>query len=799
MGFEDFREKAKEIIAEAQELTSPIAQLAGGEWSQEISLSESTQAELGDLGPVELKGSLNAALHLTKRPQAPEDLSAIEPDPDETDHAVASAVITAEAGAELNHQQTLAAGAGITLGADAAGRLAVGQHRRYAQTESGLQALRNLLANLRNPYDVASLDALVQGELFGVELSGSGQLTATAGWQAGLVRSFEGTELEKLVPGDLGAVSAGVTAGISVHVGVEGEFRVLVDRSPRDPDQVRVRLYRKRGDFVGAGLSISAKVQLTQAEEFVDSVFSALLELPDDFVAKVRSIQARFDDFQSRLAALSQQVKGQIAAAAGVAENALGLDDLERLRQNLGSLPPALTAPLQPIFDLLDDVQETIGGIEEELTRFVDDAFKTVSDPLETLSAKLFSWLDAYGQARQKAVELVVARAQQGITAELTAGINRTRTSETLLELDFVLNTAGLLCIEAMKGNFAPALERARTPGATGVEIVSGTLKEHTKKERFYSLRLNFFGFSTKVDFQRWNQVDVETDARTGVMTVSGEAGASLTAETNRRLNELSFLFDAYGAFEQQGDTIFTTPETSFRATLTRSAEVRKASLFRDLIPRHLAGARQLRLIGEEREGELAEELLGNPASVYRYDLQLSFPPSSIERMFGLDLAESTKQLRPRVWEWMRQATTILDLPIPHPNGVAPLSATFIEKAIDAAQKQPLVEVPDEVLALRFENRRFQEGASRMIWAYLRNAHFFVEAYLKARQHLQEEAPLEKATKTLSKIAAKAITGPGAIDIVPFDAKYLVFVLAEGLREVEISMTFQRGSVDVTI
>ncbi len=801
MGFEGFRDSAKEAIDKLKPLAKPISSIQSGYLTEDLSLGGSTEKALSDLTVLTLKGSLTAAVHLTRRPDAPEDLDKFEPVQDETQHAIGSMVIDAQAGAEFKHQQTIGTGLGITAGADAAARFAFAQHRRYPLAGTGLAALSDLLRNFRNPYDVDALRTLTDHELFHIELTGSGNLVASAGWEWGVVRSFEGTDLEKLVPGDLGGVSAQVTAGVSVRFGVEGRFRVFVDRSPRDPSrQVRVRLLRKRGHFVGAGLSIKASAQLTQPESFVDSVFTRLLQVPDGFVAQLGELRTELHELQAQISGLAQSAKDEIAEAAGVGADALDLDRLESLRQTLGQLPPAVAARLEPFLEPLDSVAEKIGDLGDELTQFVDDTFTKVTDPLETLTAKIDSWITGYEKARQKAVAFIQERAKQGIQAEITAGINRSKTSEALLELDFDLDSTSGLLIEAMKGNFTPALERARTTGATGVEIVSGTLKETTKKTRFYNLRFNIFGFKTKVDFERFNEKQLETDAKTGVLSISGKSGASLTGETNRRRNELSFLFDIYGVIEQRGDKIFTTPETSFKATVKRSGEIRKTSQIKAIVPRHLEGARGLKLIGPEREGELRGVLLANRASVYTYELDLAFPPSSVSRMLSLDLDESDKLLRKRLWRWMREAVEALDYPVPHSSGIVPLSSFFIDEAIAKVENKPVGSAWREIDHFRGPNNKlFQDGAYRMAWAYLLNARTFIGAYLATRKSLLEGVPLKKVLKKLTGLAAKTVKGAGTFSTRPFDAKYLVFALAEGLREVEIEMTFKRGSVDVTI
>ena len=809
MGFEDFVDRTMGLVGDLEPLKDALGDLPDGRWSVDLDLSADESRVVGDLGQVRLEGAVDAAIHLTRRAAAPESLGSFVADPGESEHAFASATFAAEKGARLDQRRQISAGAGIAAGAESATSLGFGQHRCHPLTARGVDAVGDLLRNLRNPFELDTLRELAEGEVFGIEWTGRGSLTASASWQAGIARSFEGTDLESLAVGQLGGFSAGVTAGVTVRASIDGELRVLVHRSPRDARLVRVRLQRKRGDFIGAGLSLSASAEIPQADAFVDSVFSQVLELPDGLVGRLESIEAGLDEIQSRLDGLEGSVEAEIselvaeAGAKVVGETGLDLGTLNRLR-SIPGLSDEIQDRLAPLVTRLDEVESAIDAARGELAEFVDSIFTEIEEPLETLAARIRRWLDSYREARSRAREFIASRVQEGVSAELTAGLNRTRTSEALLELDFAIEDTGLLCIEAMKGNFTPALERARAPGATGVEIVGGTLREVTRRtSSYYNLRLNLLGFRLRVDFQRFDEVEFETDARTGMLTIAGRGGARLTSETRRRFQELSFLFDAYGAFEQRGDVVLTSPETDFRAHLLRTATYPGQKRVHPLIRKHLGGARRLGLLDAERATDLAGVLLDDASATYGYELRLSFPPDAIRRMFSLDLAESDTRLRIRLWRWIREGCAILDIPIAHPRGDVPLSETLVDSAIEAVRLGgpflPGGRVPDAIRALEVDDRHFAEGASRQIWFYLRDAHDFVESYLAARRMLRQQVPLRNATRTLSQIAARAIRGVGALDLQPFDAKYLVFALAEGLREVEISMTFRRGNIDVTL
>ena len=800
MGFEKLKATAHREIQKILPPNQPISSLESGHWDQELDLGDTAESELADLAVVQLKGNLTAALHLTRRNAPPEDLTAFDPDPDDARHAIASLTVKAEAGAELKYQPAIGSGADIAVGPETATGFTFAQHRRYSTGEIGREALEDLLRNLRNPYDHEALAILAEHELFHVELTGTGTLAATAGWEWGLVRSFAGSDLESLVPGDLAGVRAGVKAGVTVKVGLKGHLRILVDRSPRDPEHlVRVRLYRRRGHFAGAGIDISGEARLTQAEGYVDSIVSRILQVPEDFVDRLEELQTELRGARSLASGLSEASR-QTAVAAGLDTDAPSLDQWASLRYRLDDLNVAPEGPLSKLLTALDTVTERIADLADDLASFVDDTFQTDATPLVTLEGKVDTWLDAYRKARRKAVELIVERAREGIEVELAAGINRQRAQEALLELDFELRSTPALLIEAMKGNFTPAIERARTPGATGVEIVTGTLKQIIQRDRVYSLRFNLLGFITKVDFQRFNQIQFATDLKTGSLTISGKSGASLETKQHRRLNELSFLFDVYGALERRGDEIFTAPDTRFKATLARSGEIRRQAEIQATVPRHLAGLRRLNVIGQERSDQLRDLLLTESTEAYGYDLELTFPPSAISRMFSLDLDEPRRQLRARLWNWMRQAVEILDVPVPHPRGVVPFS-TFLGKAsINAVERRPIASAWTAIDEVRGpDGLRFQEGAYRMAWAYLLNARSFIAAYIDSRASLLGGQRLRQVLATLENISAKTAKGSGSFATRPFDAKYLVFALAEGLKEVEIGVALRRGEIEIRL
>ncbi len=801
MGFDRLRDSALKQIKELLPLDQPISSLDAGRWDQDLSLGDDIESDVADLAAVKLSGGLSAEVHLTRRGEPPATLDTFDPDPDESRHAIASLVLAAEAGAELKAQTTIGSGADITVGPEAAASLTLAQHRRYPASQTGLSALTDLLRNLRDPYARQSLETLAEHELFHVELSGTGSLAATAGWEWGLVRTLDGGEIDRLNPGDLAGVRAGAKAGVTVRLGVEGKLRILIDRSPRDPKRrVRARLFRRRGQFVGAGLTVSGGVRLTQAGRFVDSIVSRLLQVPEDFVSRLLELRSELREARELAAGLTQETQQTLADTAGTDTLDHSLDAWMRSRQILDQLPTAGDGALALLRTSLDTVKERIAELDDELARFVDDSFVASTAPLSTIESRIDQWLDAYRKAREKAVELIVGRARQGIEAELAAGINRTRAREALLELDFELDSASALLIEAMKGNFTPAIERARTPGATGVELLSGTLKQTIQRDRFYNLRLNLLGFVTKVDFQRFNQIEFATDLAPGSLTISGKSGASLSGEHRGRLNELGFLFDVYGALERSGDEVFTTAGAQFRATLTRSGEIRREPRIHDTVPRHLEGLRRLGVLDQERASQLREILLADSPEAYAYELELAFPPSSIPRMFSLDVEATDAQLRARLWQWMRQAVEILDLPVSHPRGVVPLSSFFQDATIRAVEHRPVASGWTAIDDIRGpDGRRFQEGAYRMAWAYLLNARTFVAAYVKSRASLLSGQRLRQVLATLESLSAKTVKGAGSFTTRPFDAKYLVFALAEGLKEVELSMTLRRGDVAIRL
>lgn len=798
MALDPLRDATLREIRDLLPADQPLASLEDGHWSRDLELDEDLESDLSDLAAVQLEGGISAAVHLTRRAVPPARLDTFEPDPD-SEHAIASLVLAAEAGARLEVGSEIGTGVDVAVGPRAAARFTLAQHRRYPTTTTTLEALKDLLRSLRNPYDPDALATLADHELFSVELTGTGTLAATAGWEWGLVRSLDTGAIGDLVPGDLAGVRAGAKAGVTVHLGLEGRLRVLVDRSPRDPERrVRVRLYRRRGQLVGAGLTVSGGVRLAQAEGFVDSIVSRLLQVPDDFVDRVSELGTELRSARELASGLDETTRGAVADATET--DGANLDRLLASRAQLEELSGEGNAGARLLQGALDSLAERLDELGEDLVRYVDEDLRSEGATLSNLESRVGNWLAAYRQARKRAVGLIVGRARQGIEGELAAGINRRRAREALVELDFELSSASGLLIEAIKGHFGPAIERARTPGATGVELIGGTLKQILQRDRFYNLRLNLLGFVTRVDFQRFNEIEIATDLVTGTLTITGQSGARLSGEQRRRLDELSFLFDVYGAIERRDDELFTAPGTQFRATLARSGQIAREERIEATLPRHLDGLRRLNAIDSERAAELRQILLTEATGPYSWDLVLGFPPSAIPRMLSLDVDAGDSRLRDQLWDWMRQAVEILDLPVPHPHGVVPLSSFFEASAIRAVEHRPVASGWTRIADVRGPDRlRFQDGAYRRVWAYLLNARTFINAYLESRSSLLAGQRLRQVLSTLENLSAKTTKGSGSFATRPFDAKYLVFALAEGLKEVELGLTLKRGDVAIRL
>lgn len=801
MSLDRFAAAAQDVLAELDEPGRPLAQLADDGWSQEVAVSGSTADDLRALGSVELRGAISAALRLGRGSQPPDDLQSFQVTPDDSGQALASVVIAAEGGASLRGETDLPSGIGAGFGAEAAAFLAFAQHRRASTDTTQLAALEGLVGGLRNPYSLDTLAGLGEDDLFQVQIRGSADFTATAEWSTALVRALDGSDLEELIPGPLGGVKAGVKLAATVEVGVEGDFRLLVSRSPEPGKDVRLKLHRRTGSFVGAGLKLSAEARLSEPDKLVDSLLARVLEVPDGWVGELQALRGRLAEIEQRIRQLGDEAAERLLGAANRAGEELGADDLLALRERGEELPQPVREALAPLDQQLAAVEEALQRWRSELTRLVDETVATAQRPLAGLGEKVDRWLQAYAELRERLQSTLLEHARRGISVEMEAAINRSRTSEALLELDFEIPSTGLLCLEAMKGNFKPALERARTPGATGVEIVSGTLKETIKKERTLALRLDFFGFTFSSDFQRGDEVAFEEDAMTGTVSVFGTASGKLVQASRRRRNEIEFAFDVYGAAERRGDAVFATAETGFKARLHRVGEATGRAQIDFLVAAHTAATHTLGLVDAARARQIADALSASDATPYRWQVDLAFPASAVPRMLELDFAGDAKQLERRLWEDMTWAVRQLDVPIPIANRAAPLSAFFTPSAVALVKRRgrSLVPrrdpVPAELRSIRSGGQAFLEGAYWAAWTYLLDAADFIAAYLRARADLLAGVELRQVSKRLAKLSAETSRGPGMFGT-PFDAKYLVFARAEGFREAELSLTLGRGPAD---
>lgn len=801
-GLDKIRERAESALKEVQEIAQPIRDMEQDQWSKTLSVDEA-----GDLGPVELSGSLSVGAYLTRRAEAPLDLAALaagKAGEAEATSAWASFVLEGSAKAGFSTSEPITNGS-LEVGAEAEGRAALAHHRRFTPAKHGLTALTELAGDLRVPQDVEAARTLAASDVLEVDLGGSIGLHASAGWTYGLVREIETSAFDALDLADPVAIRAGVKASLSFVAKLEGTLRVVV-RSGEEPGHVRVQLHKKTGSLVGAGLKLSGGLRIHKPDAFADGLVDKVLRLPDGLVDELRTLRSEVNGLEERLSSLQADVKKQIADAAGKASSQLGLDDLAELIDKSETLPAALRGHLEPFVEPIQSLLGKIESLQDELTSFVDDAFTEAKKPFGRVSSKLGEWIEKYETLRKKVSDVVTEHVKKGIAMDFAAGINRTRASEALLELDFDLNLgddsqAVAAYRSALSGSFVQALVLADAKGIHGVELESGTLKTLFATTRFANLKLDLFGFEIARDMSSKQELIVKEDVVTGTLTVVGQAGAKLWSKKGKQIRDLSFVFDLVSGAEKRGGRIYLTdPEVGYRATLSRGSELTDEPAAK-AIPLHVAGARELSLLGPEAADRLETDLLA-ATGAYRYRLELTFPPAALGRIFLLDSSLGRKELRATLRRTFRTAVERLEMVVPRGNSPLALSPYLIEASWQQVQSGR----PDSVMDFRAPSLPgvgvLQKGAQRLIGVYLLEGHRFIEGYLEAREALLEGKPARKIGKALRTMTVQVSKGTGAVGVKPLDAKYLTLALLAG-PEVEVKITFSRGSgkgaVDVTV
>lgn len=800
MGVSEFEAQAKKALELVGKLRQSIAELepADGHFKKVLTKSGETKENLSSIGSLGLSGSIGAALHLTQRLDPPLDLDEIEGDPGETGVAYASGLVFGKASANFDTKvENVGWNAGVS--AKAGGGIQLAVHERHSQADSALAALLDLLPGMTsNPFTLNRLRSIGEGETLQYEMKGTAALSATAGWSYGTVRELSGNSVEKLGVGDLGAVKAEAKAGMTLTAGLSGELRVLVTRAEK-PNWRRVKLYKKRGHFVGAGLDLKASLSLTQEEKFVDGVLGRALALPDRLVEDVSDLNTRVTQLHSELAGLGEQAKGAIEQALDSTLEKAGLDQLERLTGKLSSQNPLVQQALSPLAGTIEALAGSLAAAQPDLGKFVDDKLAALSQPLEEVNTELSRWLDGYEKLRAKVRDHMVTRAEQGVQAELSVGVNRSRTKEALIELDFDLDNRGAAgdCLAAMKGNFTPGLLRANGQGAHGVELVSGALKNTLKRSRSFSLKLNLLGLKLGKTVKSWDELTVETDLGDDSVYLVGQSATELHMNVGQRIQELSFVFDFYGGAQRRDDDkLYLAPDAGFTATIHRRSEYAKVNRIRALLPKHVRAARQLKAMDPAAAEVLEKQLLDQKGS-YQFTLDFSFPPKAMRAAFLLDQPKLKNRDAERIlWEKYLEALDMFDQTIQVGRKHYLLSALVTEKGVAQVRSMPdaFRKFPTPVV----DGSRLPEGPARAVWFYIRSGYDFIRGYAKARRALLSDRPAKKVNKALRNMSRSAASAPGSFaDRV--DAKFLSLALVEGPDLATVTITLARGDVSVTL
>jgi HPt (histidine-containing phosphotransfer) domain-containing protein len=797
-----FIAKAKARLAKLKSLDKPIRDLPGASWQKQLDRSAETDSALSDLGTVKLSGEITAGAHITKIGRPPLEAEDFAGDPDESATAWASLVLAGNGGPSFETSQPFTGGS-LSAGVSAGAAVELAQHRSFSQAKSAVGALVDVLDGFTVAYDLSRVGKITERDVLVAEISGSVVLRADAAWTYGLVRELEGETIEKLEIKEPVAIQAGATIGLTVQASIEGKLRIVVESSPNampGRNLVRVELFKHRGSFVGAGLDLSAGLSIENVEPFIDSVLAQLLRVPDDLVAELTEIRQQLESLRVRLESLEPQAKADLGRAAGKAGEAVGLDDLQELAARLESQTPAVQVILGRFKGAIDRVLQRVRDAQDDLEEFVDDVFAQADQSLETVDAVLARWIDGYNQLRKKSADFIKNRALEGIQLELAAGINRSHANDALLDLEFDLDMASDLYLEAVRGNFSPALQAARAHGANGVELLGGTLKETTRKERFSNLKLNLFGFNVKRDLKSWSQVEVSEDLQDGSLYLTGKTGASFNSELGKTARALSFIFDLTSAAEHRDGKIFLTdPTAGYRATLARTASIAKNRQIMRTLPLHVNGAVTLGMLDTDSAASLLERLRAANGD-YSYDLKISFPPEAVERVFLFERADAKpKQLRPLVWETFRRAVRSLDMVLPARPEDCPLSALMTQGAIEQVRRQPFAEAIRRFRAPSVLGITLASGAERLLWVHIFEAHLFIEAYLDARETLISGEPVAKINRGLRQLARRTRKAIGSVGTRPLDAKYLTLALLAGTALADVNLTFKRGDVAVTL
>lgn len=685
----------KNALRQVQEIQGPLKDmnLPNGRFERDLTKDLKSTRPLGAIGSLTLSGSLGIAAHITKTNTPP--LSSFDGDPNQKELAYSSIEVQATAGAKLGG--SLPAGQTVIgYGVESNAKVKWAQHLRFSQQGSAFQAFSDLAEGLRNPYEPTDVVQLRDYEVSQVEYSGSAGLRADAGWNYGLFREIplDGGNLGDLQPKQPIGVSVGVKAGITVTVGIQGNLRIVVQKSPRGAGWLRVKLQKKSEDFVGAGLTLQTAASLTQVDEW---------------------------------------------AAAYV---------------------------------------------------------KKVLDPSAATEASV-----AYQQALKIIKDKVADQALTGLRAEFKAAINRTHSTDSLLDLDLQVAICPETYRKALLGEFTEALEKARAGGAQGVELNACSLKDTVRKDRVLSLHLNLFGFNLARDLKSWNEKTVQQDT-SGAIWLSGQAGASLVQKFQKDLEGISFLFDLHAIASNSGSSRNAALE-GYSATLNRTMTLSSDDDINEVMPQHVRGAVLLGLVPDEQARQIQANLANQPGA-YTFSLSLQCPEQAVRRLFLLDApGADSKYYESSLWNHLQQAAERLDVPIPstHSNRPCLMSSLINPVNIHTIKVHPdMGTSPDQ-----WNNVALPKGCNLaspglvLFWGYMAQAYLLIEQLGIVRDAVLRNVSYDQVAKELVRLTRSMNNQIGALHGQSFEAKFLLPALMAGPEFSEIHSTFKRGSIEIAI
>ena len=400
-----------------------------------------------------------------------------------------------------------------------------------------------------------------------------------------------------------------------------------------------------------------------------------------------------------------------------------------------------------------------------------------------------------YQTLLKSATSAVCGWVEEGLTAELTAAVNRASTNEALVDFDIDLGRCSETYLQVLRGNLDDALRRARSSEASGVELNACALKHTSLLKRTMALRLNLLGFDLSRDLATWSQQQLTTGSD-GAVWITGSAGASLKQTSGDDLESMSFVFDLASSAETAspgGDGAVVT------ATLKRRQEEDTPAAIAVLIPRHIQGSVALGLWDTGEASRIEQQLL-RATGPYAVTIDMSFQSAAVRRLFMLDRPDIDDAAYAKIlWRYFRQALNLLDATIPttDPARPCPMSRLVTEHRIGQISYQPFIALQNPPTAVDAAGYSIPlVPGARRFWLHLGNVYAFFASLVKARRALRTRTTVERLDRelaALARLAAALRMQVGAVKGCSVEAKYLVLPLMAGNDACSARMTFQRG------